>query len=336
MFDKMMIDSDDRSAERDAIKRQAIEWLVRLSSGEVTRAQAATFTQWCGISSAHAKAFAEVNLLWGALKPAARNVAAGNGVQDYTPAPWQLPLGRRAFLGGAAASAAATAAVYLTARPPLDLWPSFSELIAQYRTATGEQRQLATGGGTAVEMNTRTSVNIQTATDDVDRIELIAGEAIISAEGDKSRPVLVIAAGGRSSAATARFDVRIEDSSIVCVTCLAGSVDVEHRTAVTTVRERQQVTYSDNGLGDVVSVDPSIITSWRAGVLIFRGELLSRAIDEINRYRPGRIVLVDSSLGRRRIDASFRLDRIGDIVPQIGRVFGARVRTFPGGLVLLG
>jgi transmembrane sensor len=71
-------------------------------------------------------------------------------------------------------------------------------------------------------------------------------------------------------------------------------------------------------------------------VLIFRGELLSRAVEEINRYRPGRIIVVDASLGGKRIDASFRLDRIEDVVPQIQHVFNARVTRLPGGLVLLG
>jgi transmembrane sensor len=164
---------------------------------------------------------------------------------------------------------------------------------------------------------------------------LIAGEAVVTTGGTMSKPVVVIAADGRTNTGSAKFDVRLDGPS-VCVTCLDGSVDVEHRGATAMVRAKQQVTYNDSGLGQVVSVDPGVVTSWRAGVLIFRGELLSRAVEEINRYRPGRIVLVDASLGRRRIDASFRLDHIEEIVPQIERVYGARVRTLPGGLVLLG
>lgn len=326
---------DDRSAEREALKRRAIDWLTRLSSGQVTEADAEALKRWCGESPAHAEAFAEANLLWDVLGPATRNVAARNKVHQERPARLQVAMGRRAFLGGSAVAATAAAAGYLMVRPPLALWPSFSELMAEYRTATGERRQLATAGGSAVEMNTQTSLNVAQVAGGADSIELIAGEAVVTTGGTMSKPVVVIAAKGRTNAGNARFDVRLDGLS-VCVTCLDGSVDVQHGGAATMVRAKQQVTYGESGLGQVVSVDPSVVTAWRTGVLIFRGELLSRALEEINRYRPGRIVLVDGALGRRRIDASFRLDHIEEIIPQIERVYGARVRTLPGGLVLLG
>jgi transmembrane sensor len=335
MFDKMTTGPDHRPAEREALKRQAIDWLTHLSSGQVTSADAEALKRWCAESPAHAEAFAEANLLWGVLGSATRNVAARGEAQDGQLSRLQVLLGRRAFLGGAAAAASVAAAGYLVVQPPLGLWPSVAELMAEYRTATGEQRQLAMAGGAAVEMNTQTSLNIGAATGGADRIDLIAGEAVVTTGETASKPVIVVAADGRTNATRAKFDVRLDGPS-VCVTCLDGSVDVERGGALATIREKEQVTYSNNGLGQVVSVDPAVVTSWRAGVLIFRGELLSRAVEEINRYRPGRIVLVDSALGRRRIDASFRLDHIEDIVPQIEHVFAARVRTLPGRLVLLG
>ncbi len=326
---------DDRPTEREALKRQAMEWLTHLSSGQVTQSDAEALKRWCGESPAHAEAFAEANLLWGVLGPATRNVAARSKAHDGRAARLPASIGRRAFLGGSAVAASAAAAAVLVARPPLGLWPSFSELTAEYRTATGEQRRLATSGGAAVEMNTQTSLNVAQAAGGVDRIELIAGETVVTAGGISPGQVVVIAADGRTNASDARFDVRI-DGGYVCVTCLDGSVDVVHRGPAATVRAKQQVTYNESGLGQVIAVDPNVVTSWRAGVLIFRGEPLSRAVEEINRYRPGRIVLVDPLLARRRIDASFRLDHIEEIVPQIERVYGARVRNLPGGLVLLG
>jgi transmembrane sensor len=330
-----MTSVDHRLANREALKRQAIDWLVRLSSGEVTEADAEALRSWCSESAAHAEAFAEANMLWDVLGPAARNAAARARPRDERSARLQFSMRRRAFLGGAAAAATAAAAGCLIVWPPLGLWPSASELMAEHRTATGERRQLAMTGGAAVEMNTQTSLNIARAAGGADRIELIAGEAVVTTGATISEPVMVIAADGRTTASNAKFDVRF-DGARVCVSCLDGSVDVEHGGAVTALQQKQQVTYGRYGFGQVVSVDPAVLTSWRMGVLIFRRELLSRAVEEINRYRPGRIILVDASLGRKRIDASFRLDRIDDIVAQIERVFEARVRVLPGGIVLLG
>jgi transmembrane sensor len=319
----------DQSAEREELRRQAIAWLARLSSGETTSADAEALDRWCGRSDAHAAAFAEANLLWDRLGPAARNVAVRTEAGKAT---MRSPVSRRAFIG---ASAAAAAAGFLIVRPPLDLWPSLSELSAQYRTATGERRQLSTAGGGSVDMNTRTSLSLATVSDGADQIDLISGEAVVTTGADRGRPVVVVANAGRTSATDAKFDVRFDGFS-VCVTCLGGTVDVEHRGATAVVREKQQITYNSSGLGQVITAEPDVVTSWQTGVLIFRREPLARAVEEINRYRPGRIVVVDELLGRKLIDANFRLDRVEDIVPQIVHVFGARARTLPGGIVLLG
>jgi transmembrane sensor len=173
-----MTDQDDQSHEEgEALRREAIEWLTRLSSGETTAADGEALSRWCGESPAHAAAFAEANLLWSTLGPAARNVAA----RAVAGASAQRPnvMARRAFLGAAGAAVAASVG-YLIVRPPLDMWPSISELAAQYRTGTGERRQLAMADGAAVEMNTRTSLNLEAASSGASRIELITGEAVVT------------------------------------------------------------------------------------------------------------------------------------------------------------
>lgn len=333
MFARTTAGPDRGTAERVALKREAVEWLARLSSGRATAADADALKRWCGENPAHAEAFAEASLLWDVLGPAALNVASRSAAPAET-ARAHSRSARRAFLGGAAAATTAAAMGYLAARPPLGLWPSVSELRAQYRTATGEQRRIALGEGATIEMNTRTSLNVGPASGG-NRIELIAGEAAVTTGSAGAEPFIVIAGKGRASASSAKFDVRV-DGAGVCVTCLEGAVEVEHPGSVATLRPAEQVTYGDGGIGRVVGVDTAVVTAWRSGVLIFRHERLSRVIDEVNRYRPGRIILVDGALGRRRIDASFRLDRIDDVVPQIEHVFGVRATSLPGGVVLLG
>ena len=65
-------------------------------------------------------------------------------------------MSRRALLAGGGALAASVAA-YAVMKPPLDLWPSFDELRADYRTATGEQRRV-TVADVDVRLNTQTSI----------------------------------------------------------------------------------------------------------------------------------------------------------------------------------
>jgi transmembrane sensor len=97
----------------------------------------------------------------------------------------------------------------------------------------------------------------------------------------------------------------------------------------------QQLTYDDDGTGEITTIDPETVTAWRSGLLIFESTPLSEVIAEINRYRSGRIVLLNDELGHRRLTARLRTDETEIVISQIERIFGARVRTLPGGVVIL-
>src|ERR1700758_5406150 len=58
-------------ADRDTLKREAQQWVMRLTSGEATAADAEALKRWRLTSRAHRQAFAEANLLWDKLRPAA-------------------------------------------------------------------------------------------------------------------------------------------------------------------------------------------------------------------------------------------------------------------------
>ncbi len=303
-------------------------------------ADAKALTRWRQTSRAHRRAFAEANLLWDKLGPAAaesaRNAAPVRAIgrQFASSERW---LGRRAFLGGAMAASAA-AAGYLVVRPPLDLWPSLAELASDYRTGTGQQRQIAFEDNVSVRLNTRTSITVPSPDpghDHADRIELISGEAAITTKPQASRPFIVEAAQGQTLATNARFNVR-RDGARVCVTCLEGDVQVQHLGQSSALRFRQQIIYTADRLGAPTSVDdPEAITAWERGLLVFRNDPLAHVIEEVNRYRPGQIILMNRELGKQPVLATFRIDRIEEVVPRLQTVFGVQIKTLPGGIVLV-
>ncbi len=97
----------------------------------------------------------------------------------------------------------------------------------------------------------------------------------------------------------------------------------------------QQVSYSDAGLGSVESVDVDRATSWRSGLLVFQNRPLAEVIGEVNRYRPGRIIITNEDLGRRVVNGTFRGDQVDTFIAQIEQLFGAKVTRLPAGLLLL-
>ncbi len=242
-------------------------------------------------------------------------------------------MSRRAVLGGAGALAAA-AAIYAIINPPLDLWPSLDELKADYRTATGEQRHL-TVADIAVQMNTQTSIAIASgAGDDLDRVRLVAGEASFTVPPRSERALIVLAGGGRTVASRARFDVR-NIASTVCVTCLDGEVQVQLGAQTTTIGAGRQLSYDETGIRQAVTIDPAEATSWQDGFIVFRYTPLSVAVTEINRYRSGKVILLNAAIGQKAISGRFRIERIDEVLAWIERAAGGSARSLPGGIVLL-
>lgn len=324
-----MTGADDPNGELEMLKRDAWNWVLRLTSGEATKADIIELERWCAQSPRHAEAFSVASGRWRAFGPAIENVVQEGVAASRSGARAKPLLGRRAFLGGAVAAAGGAAIAIV--RPPLGLWPSISDLTADYRTAPGEQRKIALTDNATVQMNTRTSLNLLPKSDHSDGIELIAGEATIAT---RSKVIEVIAGTGRVSADAAKFNVRY-DAPNVCVTCLEGLVQVTQDKRLITIQQNQQITYAAHGFGQLTTVDAAVVTGWRDGDLYFQDEPLSRVIDEVNRYRLGRIVLMNDALGQRRFTARFKLDRLEVVVTQLQATFGARVASLPGGIVLI-
>lgn len=334
----VMNDSNRRNPENEALRVEALAWLRRLNSGEATARDLEELETWRAKSPAHAQEFAGAALLWTVLGEAAQKAEADRShsprsTVDAFPAGTPR-LARRAFLVGGSALAASAAGA-LVIRPPLDLWPSFSEFAADYRTRTGERQQIDVATHVSVEINTRTSIDLLATSGGATQIELLAGEAAIAKRDDALRELVVVAGSGRAAATRASFNIR-KDGSLVKVTSINGEVQVRCLNSTATIRDGQQIAYDERGLGEAAVIDPEAITAWQRGLLIFRRASLSNVIDEVNRYRSGRIVLLDAKLGQRQVVANFRLDRIDDVIDFMSKAMNIRTRSLPGGVVLVG
>jgi transmembrane sensor len=325
-----MTEADHR---QDMLRDEALDWLARLSLGEATREDLSAIRKWRDTSPAHAAALAEARQLWNDLAAPVEALAHEAAAAPAANRAMFRP-SRRALIGGGAAVAAASAAGVMMVRPPLELWPSLAELASDHRTGVGEQQHLALADDVTVDLNTKTSIALRTTGQDAG-IELISGETAIAVGKSATRPFVVVAGDGRITAFQAAFNVR-RDGSSVHLTCIDGTIAVACSGRELPVRASQQVSYSDTGLGDLSSVDPASVTAWREGILIFRNTPLVDVIEEVNRYRPGRIILIDRKLGPQPVTARFEIKRLDTVMGQIGSVFNVPVKRLLGGIVLVG
>ena len=326
--------ADEIPAGLDPVRREAYEWIARFMAGGMTATDVDAMKAWYRQSAEHKTAYAEARRVWRSLGPIAsesRHGADAGAAVPLARKPATMP-SRRMFIGGAMAAAAASVA-YVAVRPPLELWPSYAELMADFRTGAGERRQLMVADRVALDLNTRTSVAVRNASPAETQIEVLAGEAAISTNG-ASQPFTVLAANGRVTASNAEFNLRC-DASQVSITCLKGRLDVEQSGRSMALSSGQQVSYGDGGMGAVSAIDPDSVTAWQRGVLTFDATPVERVIAEVNRYRTGRIILMNGDIGRRLLNARLKVDETDKIVVQIVHIFGAKSRVLPGGVVLL-
>jgi transmembrane sensor len=105
-------------------------------------------------------------------------------------------------------------------------------------------------------------------------------------------------------ASQTRFNAQCLDGD-VSVTCLEGTVDIRHSGQSAWIGKGQQLSYTRAGIGSSVSIDPAQVTAWQSGVLVFRDRPLVSLVEEVNRYRQGKIVIVNAELKQRAVNGDF-------------------------------
>jgi len=314
------VTSDDTD-QAMSLQKEGMQWLALMISGRATDQDLAEMERWKHQSPAHAEALASAIEM--------RRLVAIQDKFSGEPPFLYRPATRRLALGGAAAAAA----VYAVARPPLALWPSLSELRADYRTGIGEQRQIALVHGVSVAMNTRTSLSLRP---DPGRpgIEVVTGEVAMTTQLPKAARFTVYAGKIQISAGDANFDLRNDDGRIR-VSCLEGHLEIRAGNALRELGPSEQLQFAGNVVEEAVRVDPVILTAWRHGLLIFHDASLSNIVAEINRYRAGKIVVMNAALANRRFNGQFKIAHIDNAVVELAHLSNASTASLPGGIVLL-
>lgn len=315
------------------LEAQAWNWLRLLNSGDARELDASRFRNWVRTSPAHRAAYSEVKRRWDAIEPSARELL------KLRPDAATLPVGRhsslfqsrRAFLG-AAVSAAAVAGIAVV-QPPLHWWPAPKEWGADDRTGTGEQRTLALSAQVDITLNTRTSIRRHLADGRAVGLGLIDGEAAIDLK-EIDGQFAVMASVGRSVADAGRFEVRNLEGE-VCVTCIEGTVRVEHPAGVRTLQTHQQTVYDASSVSGVTVIDPQVVSAWRHGMLIFEQTRLAHVLEEINRYRAGRVILMNDAARARPVSGRFAIASLDLALWQLGEAFDLEARSLPAGILIL-
>lgn len=276
---------------------EAIAWQLCLGSGNASEQQHREFARWLAAHPEH-------GLVWRRLGGIDQQLAAAN-----------TPLARRALLqgginrrrslrrlGGGTLGlllAAGVALTLLAQQRPLD------DYLADYHTASGEQRDLLLADRSQVRLNSRSALDVEFDAKER-RLRLRSGEILIQTAKGDTRPFIVETEQGRLHALGTRFLVRREGAATELIV-LQSAVAARPRAATQEriIHSGEQVRMDRHHLSDS-SPAPVGADAWSRGMLVADNLPLQQLIDQLGEYRSGYLGL-DPSLSSLRISGSFPL-----------------------------
>ncbi|NJA08146.1 FecR family protein [Methylococcaceae bacterium WWC4] len=316
-------------------EREAMAWQATLSSDLLSNQQRRAFETWLAASDQHRAAWRDVNAFWLGLD----TVSAADLGLAAPPAPaaaqersratalrrWPPVRRHRASLALAASLLLAVAALHLRA----------SGYWADYQSAVGGQRQVQLADGSSVMLNTGSALSVDFSAKQR-RVSLHRGEAFFQVAADPARPFVVDAGAGTVQALGTAFDV-LRDDDRVRVTVVEHAVKISNADGKTLERlnEAEQIQFDSRVLGSAETVNPSRIAAWRQQRIVFQEQPLSAVVAELERYRPGKILIIDPAIKALPITGVFGVGDTDQALQAIEQSLPVRVRAFGSHLVLL-
>jgi transmembrane sensor len=195
---------------------------------------------------------------------------------------------------------------------------------ADYRTGTGEIREVALPDGTRVWLDTASAFNKDFRVD-LRRLHLVAGEILVTTAADATRPFVVDTAHGRMRALGTRFTVRLE-SEQTFLAVYQGAVEVRTAGTGTTVviPAGRQTYFGADRVQAAAPADPAR-EAWSRGDLIARDLPLEAVVKELSRYSPGHIG-VTPDVAQRRVFGTFPLRNVDATLAMLSDAAQVRIR----------
>lgn len=288
------------------VQREAAEWLAVLHSGDADQGDIDRCRAWRDADPAHERAYRKVEALWRRFDGLDRERVAtttlhtvlGETRRRTGPRGGLLTLVAMLLFGGS----------LLAMRPFTPL-----ELLADYRSGVGEQREVLLPDGSRLLLNTASAVDLAYH-DGERRVRLLRGELLAEVAKDRGRPFVVETGQGTARALGTRFTVRAEDDTLrTVVTESAVELCASEATSATrpdcvSASAGQSVNVSRGQVHGPRPVSAAMATAWVRGRLVADDQPLAELLAELSRYRRGLLRYDPAALAGLRVSGVFPLD----------------------------
>lgn len=309
---------------RDMEPQTAQQWFVLLQDEDATQADRRRFAAWLAADPAHAQAWAETEQLWArmdAVVPALRARDAWQAARKP-----DVQMSRRGWLKQAAAAA-------LVLGGGVGVVVS-SDLFADHRTGVGERRSLKLADGSMVELDADSALSVSFSAGQR-RIQLHRGRAFFQVASDPARPFVVVANTGEIRALGTAFSVKIAPAGLVQVAVSEHAVAVSCGGETARVDEGRALAYDAGGIGQMAPVDIVSQLGWRQDRLFFQEAPLREVVADLDRYRPGRILILDADLADLPVTGFFHAGQTEAALQTIEATLPVRLSRLTDRLVVI-
>jgi transmembrane sensor len=311
------------SSKKD-ILQQACEWISRFDRG-LNKIEQQAFADWVNISKTHRTSLFDVAQTWDELS-VLNELSTLFPLRDAQARQTHILANKKVW--GVAASLAfvfVSCLAWLVNTQMMSSSTDPSLLVLNAETAVGEQRLVSLADGSVIHLNTDSLVLVDFS--DIRRnVHLLRGEAHFDVAHDENRPFIVKAADNTVTAVGTSFNVQLTNAHQLELLVTDGKVLVKDKPDNNSIAESadplegfgelmiegQKALISQQSIQQLEMSNEQIQNelAWQQGMLVFHGEPLSEALQEISRYTSIKFTLADDQVKQRRIAGYFKA---GDI-----------------------
>jgi len=283
--------------------RDAVRWMARRLSGEMTAAEQEDFDAWLSESDENRTAYKEYETAAGSLDSAEEellslafedelNTLADK--RDKTRTPWRSIAATG--LIAIAASVVLTTSFFSTSGPEI------------FATAYGQSSDYTLADGSSITLNTNSALAVDYSKAKR-HVQIDKGEALFNVERNPSRPFVVETRHGEITVTGTVFNVLTLAKETV-VSVVSGAVDISPEASPRiTLLAGQRLKIDERGRGGaIVSFNPNQALAWRDGKARYNTQPLGVVLADLNRYFERPIVLNDPELAELSVTGEFNIN----------------------------
>ena len=326
---------------KDLILEQACQWISAIDRGlsEIEKEQ---FKLWMMQSTAHQDAVYELAQLWDEL-------AVLNELSSLFPHRSVKQPQKKRWAFSSAIAASLFAALMVCSYLLINLENGYNEELAKinytkiYTTKVGEQATYVLPDGTIVQLNTNSLLEVAYSKGRR-QLLLSKGEGRFNVAKDASRPFSVMAGDKSFTALGTVFNVQRNTSSDLELVVTEGKVMITDPSVAVSANDFKDYQLADNNAKKVRKINANIVISgekaiieqsitkpitqlsvddvqrdlaWQNGMLIFNGEHLSDALNEVSRYTSTRFELSSDELANIKVAGVFKAGDVEGLLESL-------------------